>query len=230
MTKGLLLIDDGTEHIGVLTNISDYLRANEQIDISTFHINPLDQPYWDENRDPSMGNVISAVKNKLSTYSPGLIIVDQYYSDVTSFDGILLISKPREISKFKTCPIFLISGKRDKIVRDIFSDNDKSDRDKVNELSKIIGYGINRFLDKTFRDEAIEVLKNKDLNSVFPEKLREYENQDLKIKRFTPKYSEITLSELADYISSGNSEAFNILEEMFELTLSYYVNVNDDLE
>lgn len=226
MTKGVLLIDDSQDHTGVLTNISDHLRANESIYITTRYINPIAKPYWDENKDPSLENVLTAIKSAFTTLSPGLIIVDQYYSDTNNFDGLHLISKLREVAKFKTCPIFLISGKRDKIVRDIFTNVDKSESDKVNELSKIIGYGISRFLDKSFKDEAIEVLKHRNLNEILPAKLREYENQGVKIRKFTPRFAEITLQQLADHIDSNSSEASAILEEMFELTLAYYAKID----
>ncbi|RWY47476.1 hypothetical protein [Mucilaginibacter gilvus] len=229
MTKGLLLIDDSQDHTGVLTNISDHLRANEHINITTRYINPIAKPYWDDNKDPNVDNVLAAIRTEFLTLSPGLIIVDQYYSDTTSFDGIYLISKLREIPKFKTCPIFLISGKRDKIVRDIFTNGDKTETDKVNELSKIIGYGISRFLDKSFKDEAIEILKHRNLNDIFPAKLREYELQEIKIKKFSPKFSEFSLQQLADHIDSNSSDASSILEEMFELTLAHYAKIDAGL-
>jgi len=228
MESALLLIDDQTDHIGVLNNIANHLRTHENILVTPFHINPQHKVFWDDHNLPQIDKVLQGIKERLIGYQPSLIVVDQYYS-VAPYNGINIIEKLRDTPKCSTCPIFLVSGKREQIVREIFTAG-KSESEKVNELARIIDLHITQFLDKTFRDEAIRVLKRRNLNDILPAKLREYEDQEVSIPRLSPKYSNLTLQDLADAITSNSPEAGPILEEMFSLTLSHYINLNEKLQ
>ena len=109
-----------------------------------------DKDFLNDQKDPDLVKLIIGIKRILVSLKPNLIIVDQYYSGNDIYNGLNVVEKLREISKFKNCPIFLISGKRDKIVRDIFTNTDFTIPQKVNSLSKIINYKIDKFLDKNF--------------------------------------------------------------------------------
>ncbi len=229
MEKSLLLIDDSRDHIGLLDNIKKHLFHNESISLTTKYINPNDREYLNNNKDPDIEKLIQGIKRKFNSIKPNLIIVDQYLSDDEFYKGIDVIKKLRNMSKFKNCSIFLISGKRDKIVREIFEDKSKSDSEKVNQLANIIQLKIDLFLDKDFKDHAIDYLKKTALDDILPSKLRNYEGDNATINKFSPKYKTITFSELADKIETSHPDAKEILDEIFELTLSHYVHLNEKL-
>jgi hypothetical protein len=104
-----------------------------------------------------------------------------------------------------------------------------SDGDKVNSLAKLIYLKIDRFLDKDFKSDAIDYLKQTKLDEILPSKLREYEGENAVINQFTPKFNTLTFSELASKIESNAPETKNILDEMFDLTLSHYAIINEKL-
>jgi|GEM_PF-5430880 hypothetical protein len=224
MEKALLLIDDSREHVGVLTNITNYLKTNEGLVVDNFYLNPMDRPFCDSELNPNIDALIVGAVKKMEANMPALIIVDQYYGDA-SFNGLQVIERLRGIPKFKNCPVFLISGKRESIVREIFDGKEK-DGDKVKSLSKIITLGISQFLDKTFRDEAINTLKKRDISVLLPKKLREYEPHDAKIQKLSAPFSKLTMSELADMMDSGAKETALLLDEMIELMLAFYVKID----
>ena len=229
MEKALLLIDDTKEYIGVLGNISNHLSKRESVNVTTKYLNPNSRDYFDENKDPSLYKVLLGVSKKLSSLKPSLIIVDQYYSGNDNFDGLKIIEELRKLSKFKTCPIFLISGKREKIVRDIFSIEGVRDKEKVKQLSKIISFNIDQFLDKNFKDEAIALLKKNNITDILPAKLREFENENAQINTFFPKHKIQSFSELADLIETYHPNSATILDEIFDMTLSHYIDLNEKL-
>ncbi len=230
MEKAILLIDDGKEQKQVLQNIKTQLFNNESINLTTKYINPNDREYWDENKDPDIDKLIGGIIKGLVSIKPNLVVVDQYYSDNDKFKGLDVIAKLRGISKFKKCSFFLISGKRDAIVRDIFTTTSIPVNQKVNLLAKIIGLKIDSFLDKNFKDEAIGILKKSSLDEILPSKLRNYEDENAVINQFSPKYNTLTFSELADKIEESHADVSNILDEIFELTLSHYVHINEKLQ
>lgn len=229
MERTLLLIDDRSEHLSVLDNIKTNLKTSKSIDLSTKYLNPNDQQFWNDQKDPDISKVIEGIKKKLSSLKPSLILVDQYYSANIFFNGIDIIERLRSIPKFKECPIFIISGSRDRIVKEIFENEGNEKKDKVSNLAKLINLKINRFLDKDFRSEAIEELSKVKIDDILPTKLRDYEGENVVINRFSPKYKTLTFTELADKIENNDSETVNILDEMFELTLSHYVGINEKL-
>lgn len=227
MEKVLLLIDDQNEHLVVLDNIKSILKT-ESILLINKYINPNDRIFWDDNRDPDINKLISGIINELNSLKPNLIIIDQYYSDNNKYKGIDVISRLREIPKFQKCSIFLISGNRRRIIKEIFNSN-ITDDDKVAQLAKIINLKIDSFLDKDFKSEAIKHLKLTKLNDILPTKLRNYEGENAIINKFSPKYRTLKFSELADIIESDSTEAKEILDEIFGLTLSHYVEINEKL-
>jgi len=229
MERTLLLIDDRKEHLSVLDNIKSNLKTNRSINLSTKYLNPNDQKFWNNQKDPDISKVIEGIKIKLSSLKPNLILVDQYYSDNDFFKGIDIIEKLRSIPKFKECPIFIISGNRDKIVKEIFENEGDKEKDKVNNLAKLINLKINRFLDKDFKGEAIEELSKVKIDDILPTKLRDYEGENVVINRFSPKYKTLTFTELAEKIENNDSETVDILDEIFELTLAHYVGINEKL-
>jgi DNA-binding NarL/FixJ family response regulator len=226
MDKTILLIDDSVDQKGVLENLSEHLRRKEGINLITLYINPNERNLLDEEDNPNLENLIQEAVNRLKSNRPSLVVVDYYYSDC-DFNGLNVIEKLRSIKKFQKCPIFLISGKRNKIVKEIFQDKELQDSQKVNELSKIINFGINKFLDKEFKSEAIELLKKNNLNEILPIKLRELENGKLHL--FKSLHKEIPISELADKIDSDDPETPEIIEEIFEITLSHYLKIDEKL-
>lgn len=227
MEKSLLLVDDSADHIAVLENISNHLREKEGINLSTYYLNPNDRVFWDEEKDPDLDLLVQGVKKELSTILPSLIVVDYYYSGA-DFNGLNLIEKLRESSKFRKSPIFLISGRREAIVREIFAKEIKESR-KVAELSKILKLRIEQFLDKSFKNEAIEVLKRISVSDSLPEKLREYEDKMVNLHLFSPRYRKLSVEELADMIDSDSDQAHEILNELFDLTLNHYINIDGKL-
>ncbi len=229
MERTLLLIDDRQEHLSVLDNIKSNLRSNRSINLSTKYLNPNDRKFWNENRDPDIAKVIEGIKSKLSSLKPNLILVDQYYSDNIFFKGTDIIQQLRNIPKFKECPIFIISGSRNKIVKDIFENEGDHQSDTVSNLAKLINLRINKFLDKEFKGEAIEELSKVKVDDILPTKLRNYEGENAIINRFSPRYQTLTFTELADKIENYDLETGAILDEMFELTLSHYVSINEKL-
>lgn len=230
MDKALLLIDDGHDHLRVLDNIANHLLRNESINLTTKYIDPNNRKYLDEEQDPSIQKLIEGIKEKLDSIKPDLIVVDQFYSGNNDYKGLDVIEELRKINKFKKCEFFLISGKRNAIVRDIFAAPGDTDETKVKRLAKIIDLKITSFLDKNFKDEAIGLLKKRNLNEILPSKLRNYEGENKSIHRFSPKYSKLKFEELADMIEGDSIEVSEILDEMFDLTLSHYSNINEKLQ
>lgn len=230
MERAILLIDDGKEQKKVLQNIKTHLNANESINLTTRFIDPNDREFWDESKDPDIDKLLAGINEKLRSIKPSLVVVDQFYSGNDKFKGLDVIEKLRGISKFKNCSIFLISGKRDAIIRDIFTSDAFSDNQKVNQLAKIIGFKIDSFLDKNFKDEAVKLLKKSNLNEILPAKLRIYEGEGAVINKFSPKHSTLTFEELAEKIENSDDEVPSILDEMFELSLSHYVDINEKLQ
>jgi hypothetical protein len=229
MEKALLLIDDTKEYVGVLENISKHLYRRESINVTTKYLNPNSREFFDENKDPSISKVLAGISKKLSSLKPSLIIVDQYYSGNDNFNGLKVIEELRKISKFKSCPIFLISGKRDKIVRDIFNSEGANGKEKVKLLSKIISFKIDQFLDKNFKDEAIQLLKENNITDILPTKLREYENENAHINIFSPKFRTLSFSDLADLIENNHPDSVSILNEIFDMSLAHYISLNENL-
>lgn len=230
MERAILLIDDGKEQKQVLQNIKTHLNANESINLTTRFINPNDREYWDESKDPDIDKLIAGINKELSSIKPSLVVVDQFYSGNDKFKGLDVIEKLRSVSKFKKCSMFLISGKRDAIIREIFTSDTFSDNQKVNQLAKIIGFKIDSFLDKNFKDEAIKLLKKTNLDEILPTKLRNFEGEGAVINKFSPKYDTLTFEELASKIEDSDKEVPGILDEIFELTLSHYVKINEKLQ
>lgn len=229
MEKALLLIDDSQDHIDVLENIKSYLLSNESINLVTKYINPNDRAFWNNEKDPDLDKLISGIQTELKSIKPNLIIVDQFYGSNEKFKGIDVIQKLRDIPKFQKCSFIIISGRREQIIRDIFETEGISYSKKVTNLAKLINLRIESFLDKDFKSEAIQYLKQSKLDEILPAKLRDYEGDNSVINCFTPKYNTVTFSELADKIEGDASEAKEILDEMFELTLSHYAIINEKL-
>lgn len=229
MEKTLLLIDDSQDHIDVLDNIKSHLRTNESIDLITKYINPNDRAFWNEERDPDINKLIVGIQMVLKSIKPNLIIVDQFYGSNDKFKGIDVIQRLRDIPKFQKCSFIIISGRREQIIRDIFETEGLNATTKVNNLSKLINLKIDSFLDKDFKSAAIQYLKHSKLDEILPEKLRNYEGENTVINCFTPKYSTLTFSELADKIEGDAPEAKEILDEMFGLTLSHYFSIDEKL-
>ncbi len=230
MDKALLLIDDGHDHLRVLDNIAKHLLRKESINLTTKYIDPNNREYLTEEHDPSIEKLIQGIIDKLKSIKPDLIVVDQFYSGNKDYKGLDVIEELRKINKFKKCDFFLISGKRNAIVRDIFVDTENSDETKVKHLAKIIDLKINSFLDKNFKDEAISLLKKRNLNEILPSKLRDYEGENNTFHRFSPQYGSLTFEELADMIEGDDTEVSEILDEIFNLTLSHYSNINEKLQ
>ncbi|MCR9066973.1 MAG: hypothetical protein NXI00_23605 [Cytophagales bacterium] len=227
MEKTLILIDDSPEQKTVLENLAEHLRTKEGINVLTLYVNPNEREYLNEEKDPDLDKLVVGISEKLKGLRPNLIVVDHYYGD-SPFTGLNVIEKLRSIKKFSKSSIFLISGKRDKIVREVFEDEDIPTGEKVKKLAKIIDYGIEKFLDKEFKSEAIESLKTRDIKDILPNKLREID--DGRIHVLNPKYKELTMDQLADMIDANDTEAQVIINEMFDLTLSHYVKLNEGLQ
>jgi CheY-like chemotaxis protein len=227
MEKTLLLIDDEPIQKKVLENLAEHLRTKEGINVLTLYVDPNERDYLNDEKDPDLDKLVIGITEKLKGLRPNLIVVDHYYGDA-SFTGLNVIEKLRSIKKFSKSAIFLISGKRDKIVREVFEDEKIPTNERVNKLAKIIDYGIEKFLDKEFKSEAIESLKTRDLKDVLPSKLRELDNG--KIHVLNPRYRELTLDQLADMIDVNDSDALGIINEMFDLTLAHYVKINEGLQ
>ncbi|MGE0079145.1 MAG: hypothetical protein AB7S48_14905 [Bacteroidales bacterium] len=229
MEKVLLLIDDSQDHIGVLDNIKTHLRSNESIDLVTKYINPNDRAFWNTEKDPDLDMLITGIQFELKTLKPNLIVVDQFYGSNEKFKGIDVIQKLREVPKFQKCSFIIISGRREQIVRDIFEKEGITNSKKVNNLAKLINLKIDSFLDKDFKSEAIHYLKQSKLDEILPSKLREFEGENIVINSFSPAYNTLTFSELADKIEGDAPDAKDILDELFGLTLSHYVSINEKL-
>lgn len=227
MEKTLLLIDDNREQKAVLENLGEHLRTKEGINVLTLYVDPNERDYLNDEKDPDLEKLVFGIEEKLRGLRPNLIVVDHYYGE-TSFTGLNVIERLRSIKKFSKSSIFLISGKRDKIVREVFEDDKILTDTKVKKLAKIIDLGIEKFLDKEFKSEAIEFLKNRDLKNILPSKLRELD--DGKIHVLTPRYRKLTMDQLADIIDTNDSEAYDIINEMLDLTLSHYVKINEKLQ
>lgn len=230
MEKALLLIDDGRDHLSVLNNIKAHLKREEGISLTTKYVNPNNRTYLNQDQDPDITILVNGIIQKLKSIKPDLIIVDQFYSGNDDFQGLDVIRELRQVNKFKQCDFFLISGKRDAIVRDIFTRNSNTDSEKVKKLAKIIELKINSFLDKNFKSEAISLLKQKGLDNILPQKLRSYEDDNAVINSFSPKFSQLTFEKLAEIIEGKEEKASDILDEMFDLTLSHYIKVNEKLQ
>lgn len=229
MEKVLLLIDDSQDHIGVLDNIKMYLRSNESIDLVTKYINPNDRAFWNSEKDPDLDMLITGIQFELKTLKPNLIVVDQFYGSNEKFKGIDVIQRLREVPKFQKCSFIIISGRREQIVKDIFEKEGITDSKKVSNLAKLINLKIDSFLDKDFKSQAIHYLKQAKLDEILPSKLRDFEGENGVINSFSPKYNTLTFSELADKIEGDAPDAKDILDELFGLTLSHYVSINEKL-
>jgi len=229
MEKVLLLIDDSKDHIGVLDNIKSHLRSNESIDLVTKYIDPNDRAFWNSEKDPDIDLLISGIQSELRSIKPNLIVVDQFYGSNEKFKGTDVIQRLREIPKFQKSSFIIISGRREQIVRDIFETDEINDSKKVNNLAKLINLKIDSFLDKDFKSEAIQYLKQSKLDEILPAKLRDFEGDNTVINCFSPRHNTLTFSELADKIEGDAQDAKDILDEMFELTLSHYVSINEKL-
>lgn len=229
MEKVLLLIDDSQDHITVLDNIKSHLRSNESIDLVTKYINPNDRAFWNSEKDPDLNILISGIQRELKTLKPNLIVVDQFYGSNEKFKGIDIIKKLREIPKFQKSYFLIISGRREQIIRDVFETEGITASQKVTNLAKLINLKIDGFLDKDFKSEAIQYLKQSKLDEILPAKLRDFEGENSVISCFSPKYNTLTFSALADKIEGNEPDAKDILDEMFGLTLSHYISINEKL-
>ncbi|RED91642.1 response regulator [Marinoscillum furvescens] len=227
MDKTLLLIDDEPIQKVVLENLAEHLRTKEGINVLTLYVDPNEREYLNEDQDHDLDKLVTGISGKLKGLRPDLIVVDQYYGEAP-FTGLDVIEELRSLNKFSKSSIFLISGKRDQIVREVFEAKNIATEKKVKKLAKIVNYGIEKFLDKEFKNEAIESLKTRDLKDILPSKLREID--DGRIHVLNPKYKELTMDQLADLIDASDSEAQIIINEMFELTLSHYVKLNESLQ
>lgn len=227
MEKAIVLIDDTQTQKAVLENLINHLRRKEGINALGQFINPIDKEYWNDAKDPDFEKLISGINGKLVGIKPDLIVIDQYYSGV-SFKGLDIIKALRAIRRFKRTKIFLYSGNRDRIIREIFAEDSLSSDDKIKRLVQLIGYQITQFLDKDFKDEAIRVLKNVDFKDALINKLRTVENG--KIHLFSPEYRNLTLEELANKIEAEDQDAPKILDEIFALTVSHYVKIDEGLQ
>ncbi len=226
MEKIVLLIDDTLSQKDVLKGLVDKIRRNEGINVIGHFINPNNREFWNDDKDPTIDKLIEGITSKLTDSSVDLIIVDQFYSDIP-FKGTDVIEKLRAIPKFKSSEVFLYSGNRKKIVRNILTDIDEDEK-KVSALAKLINLKISQFLDKDFESEAIRNLKRVRLNNVLPAKLRNIEDGQIQV--FSPRYQEVSMGQLADMIESNDPQAENILNEIFDLTLSHYIKLNEGLQ
>jgi len=227
MEKTILLIDDEPIQKAVLESLAEHLRTKEGINVCTLYVDPNERGYLSEEQDPDLDKLVSGIEEKLRSLRPDLIVVDYYYGSIP-FTGLDVIEKLRSIKKFSKSSLFLISGKRERIIREIFEDEEIATSEKVKKLAKIIDFGVDKFLDKKFKNEAIELLKKKDIKDILPNKLREL--GDSKIHLFTPRYRVMTMDQLADMIDANNPEAQGIINEMFDLTLSHYAKINASLQ
>ncbi|WP_111672696.1 hypothetical protein [Algoriphagus litoralis] len=227
MEKTILLVDDTISQKDVLNDLIKNIRRSEGINVIGHFVNPNNRNFWNDNKDPDIDKLTAGIAFKFTDSIADLIIIDQYYSDLT-FNGLDLISKLRNIPKFKNSEIFLYSGKRDVIVKEIFNNQSLSDAMKVANLAKLINLRISQFLDKDFRSEALRSLKKVKLDNILPGKLRNVEEG--KIQSFSPRYREIPMGQLADMIESNDMDSGNILSEIFDLTIAHYVKLNEGLQ
>jgi CheY-like chemotaxis protein len=226
MEKTLLLIDDSPEQKTALESLAEHLRTNDHIKVHTIFVDPNEREYLDDQQNPDLDKLILGIASKLIGLKPNLIVVDQYYGD-SSFTGLDVIEKLRSIDKFKKCKIFLISGKRAQIISEVFEGNNSS-TEKISKLAKIIDLKIEKFLDKEFKSEAIQSLKTRELNDLLLSKLREADNG--KIHVFNPTYNTLDLDQLANLIDANSPRAQEILNEIFDLTLSHYIKFDENLQ
>jgi len=229
MEKVILLVDDENESTAVLDGIKSNLKTNN-INVVAKYINPVDREFWDKNKDPQLDLVIKGIESSLKGKKAHLIIIDQYYSEGCDFTGLCIINRIRSIRKFKNTPIFLASGKRDKIVRTIFNNEVADENDKVDELSKLLNYKIEGFLDKDYRSKAIEFLKKETHNDILSTKLREYEDKGFYIHTFEGAHRKLHIKNIVNKIDENDTGVNIILREMIDLSLAHYINIEDELQ
>lgn len=228
MNRIVVLIDDEPTVAGGLDIIKENLKR-KNIDVISHYINPIDDDFCNDDDDPILIKVIDGIKSCLKGVQPNLFIIDLSYSGGSEFDGLDLIESLRDLKKFKNTPILLSSGKRKAVVKKIFGNEDLTEIEKVNELAKLIDYKIDGFIEKNYKDEAIKLLQKVKIDDLLPSKLRNFECETANINIFSPILNTLTFSELADEIEGNEPIATEILNEMLDMTLSNYVEIDEKL-
>lgn len=226
MEKIILLIDDIKASVKGLETIKTSLKK-KQIEIISEYINPLDKKFWDENKNPILEKVINGIVSTLSNRSADLIIIDNYYGDA-SFSGLKIIENLRNINEFKSTSIFLTSGKRDHIVSEIFN-SEKSDIQKVNDLSKLINYKIDGFLDKDYHSLATQFLMESSADKILISKLKKFKDKEVIINTFSGRHAKMNIKDLATKIENKETGSTALVEEMVDLTIAHYIDIENEL-
>jgi hypothetical protein len=150
-------------------------------------------------------------------------------SDVINGIGVIELVKGMR----KKVPIYLYSGKFNKIIGDIIKRYDRKEPDSikscVREIKQIYGLGIKDFLDRDdYPSQLVGLLKKQEdtVDDVFSKKIREYDS--LVFKSCYPDFKGMNLGEIANHIDSESHQGSAFLDELIEQTVAYMIKVNQD--
>jgi hypothetical protein len=150
-------------------------------------------------------------------------------SDVINGIGVIELVKEMR----KKVPIYLYSGKFNKIIGDIVKKYNPIEPDSikscVREIKQIYGLGIKDFLDRDdYPSQLVGLLRkqNDSIDDVYSKKIREYNS--LIFKSCYPEFKGMTLGEIADHIDSESHQGNAFLDELIEQSVAYMIKVNQD--
>lgn len=150
-------------------------------------------------------------------------------SDVINGIGVIKLVKGMR----KKVPIYLYSGKFNKIIGDIIEKYKPTEPESiescVREIKQIYGLGIKDFLDRDdYPSQIVGLLKKQEdtIDDIFSKKIREYDS--LVFKSCYPDFRGLNLGEIADHIDSESHQGDAFLDELIEQSVAYMVKTNQD--
>jgi hypothetical protein len=150
-------------------------------------------------------------------------------SDVINGIGVIQMVKGMR----KKVPIYLYSGKFNKIIRDIIEKYKPTEPESiescVKEIKQIYGLGIKDFLDRDdYPSQLVGLLRKQEdtVDDIFSKKIREYDS--LVFKSCYPDFRGLNLGEIADHIDSESHQGDVFLDELIEQSVAYLIKINQD--
>lgn len=228
--KNCLLIDDeiGPQKRIFASSVALPLKR-DGIHVNLIPIDTTEKELQSEERI-DIKKLKEYIEERIKTLKIDVVACD-YELASDSINGIEVVKIIRELRK--KVPIFLYSGKYQKIITDILTKFDKEDPESLgictHHIRQIYNSNIKDFLERNdYPSTLVGFFRNQEVTKedVLVEKLREY--PELPFRSCFPRFDGKILSEIADEVEKETKKGQDFIEELTEQTVAYMIKINQD--
>jgi hypothetical protein len=225
--KVCLIIDDKLARVeSTIENVVLYGEKNG-FKIEFIKFDPTDRPFQSEvDGSISKEKLKQYMHDDLLKQKIDLVACDYQFDDPIS--GLDIVSFIREI---RNIPIFMYSGRIDKIVTDLLETNKEEDDNKtiIKSINILINKGILDFIenDMTKLEQALikHIQKEPSFDYIFENTLSSSHN-DLVFKSIYPKFKDMTIRDILLILRKDSVQAEDFKIEIASQLIDFMVKLN----